>query len=103
MLRLSFGLTSAHATGLEECTNRDCIEEQLAQNGEFDEEALIAKLESLIASIQEKIGAEKIQNAIKTAAESNPQIAELLALVQDYGILTDIDLDSDPTTTAAAE
>lgn len=63
------------------------ISEQLA------DEDISQKLVEFIDQVEAKVGTGKIQEIIQAAAEKNPQVAELLLMLQEYGVLTDITLD----------
>lgn len=64
------------------------ISEQLA------DEDTSKKLVEFIDQVEAKVGTGKIQEIIQAAADKNPQVAELLAMLQEYGVLTDITLDT---------
>ena len=103
-LVLVFGLNAAHAaspspsSSSEECSGADCA---LVLN-ETETENLVRDIEALLAKIEQKISVERLHAVIRQMAEENPQIRELLEIVQQYGVLTEIEL-TEQTPEPAAE
>lgn len=88
-----FGITSSQAATEEPCTGIQCVEENINLDAELNEDEIISKLQALLDSIEDKVSMEKLHGMIQKAAEQNAQVAELLKLVQEYGVLTEIKLD----------
>ena len=86
-----FGISTSYAGGA--CSAPQCGKQQTAADVEFDEAEITAKIMGLLGSIEDKISTEKLHAMIKKAAQENAQVADLLKLVQQYGVLTEIKLD----------
>lgn len=90
-----YGINVSHAGRGGACSDDTCTEKQLANTPANDE--LIAQIQKLLKTIETKISQEKLQSIIQSAADKNPQVAELLKIIQDYGVLTHINLDDKET------
>ena len=97
-LMIAFGFTQSYADNGKKDETINSELSALAAN-----EGMIQKIEELIAQIETKISPEKMQSLIQAAAKDNPQVAELLKIVQQYGVLTEITLDDAGTTNTLPE
>jgi hypothetical protein len=89
-IMVAFGISSSHAQRGGACSDANCTEQQSATEAALSDTELASTLESLLASIQDKVSLE------------NEQVAGLLKLVQQYGVLTEIKLD-EPNSEPAPE
>ena len=92
-----YGVNASHARG-GACSDPQCTEKEIAVDvdGEIPrEDDIISQIQNLLATIESKISKEKMHGIIQNAAEKNPQVAELLTLLQHYGILTDIEISTE--------
>jgi hypothetical protein len=101
-IMVAFGISSSHAQRGGACSDANCTEQQSATEAALSDTELASTLESLLASIQDKVSLEKLHAIIKKAAMENEQVAGLLKLVQQYGVLTEIKLD-EPNSEPAPE
>jgi hypothetical protein len=100
-----YGVSASHARG-GACSDPQCTEKEIAADVEGEipsEEDVITQIQNLLATIESKISKEKLHGIIQNAAEKNPQVAELLALLQQYGILTDIEISTEHSEAPAKE
>lgn len=89
-----YGVNVSYAGRGGACSDASCSEKQIATQLETkqSDEELVQKVQDALATLETKISQEKMNNMIQSAADKNPQIKELLAIIQEYGVLTDIEL-----------
>lgn len=92
---VAYGMNASHAGRGGACSDDTCIEKQLANTPVNDD--LIAQIQTLLETIETKVSQEKLQSIIQSAADKNPQVADLLKIIQEYGVLTNITLDDKET------
>lgn len=91
---IAFGMNTAFAGRGGACSDPTCTEKEISESAlNRENEDLIAKIQELLDLVEAKIGMEKLQSVIQQAAEKNPQIADMLKIIQEYGVLTEITLD----------
>ena len=83
-----YGVSASYAGRGGACSDTSCTEQETAQ-----EATLAAQIEAFLKNIEEKVDPKKLEQLIKQAAEKNPQVGELLKIIQEYGVLTQIKLD----------
>lgn len=93
---IAYGMNVSYAERGGACSDAQCIEKQLASDIQNEEE-LITQIQDILKKIETKVSKEKLHAIIQGAVDKNPQAAELLKIIQQYGVLTDIQLNKKET------
>lgn len=89
---IAYGINVSYAGRGGACSDPQCTEQETA--GQSDD--VMTQINAILTILEEKISKEKLHAIIKSAAQKNPQVADLLKIIQGYGIMTDIDLSKEP-------
>lgn len=88
------GINVAEARGGGRCDGSECTEQADPESwAEQDARIAVTKIEMIIAQIDETIGIDRLMQAFEEAAQTHPQLRELVLILQEYGILTEVSLD----------
>lgn len=93
-LFIIYGISTAEAArggpGADNIAHEESIKD--LSWAERDAQSATANIENVLERIDEMVGLDKLIAVFEEAAQKHPQIAELILILQEYGVFTDLEV-----------